>query len=40
MGPKTMTLFEFSRGSSATGFKGVIDIHDPENPYGPGNEEI
>ena len=40
MGSRTVSLFEYSRGNSATGVKGIIDINDPLNPYGPGNEDI
>lgn len=33
-GPRNATLFEFFRGNSAQGFRGIIDPSDPNNPYG------
>ena len=34
MGPRTVFLFEFDRGNTAQGFRGIIDPNDPLNPYG------
>ena len=32
---REMDLFEFDRGDSATGIRGIIDPLDPLNPYRP-----